>query len=108
MSPDHLHQRHPSDRSARRWLLLSMLVVVGACSKTPSILWAHVSVDDDVPMLSDLRTTVVSLSHPGLEPSIQRESLLGDAGGAPAPLAFPVVIPITLNAEYVGDVSLTA
>ena len=85
-----------------------MLVMAGACSKTPSILWAHVSVDDNVPMLSDLRTTVVSLSHPGLEPSVQRESLLSDAGGAPAPLAFPVVIPITLNAEYVGDVLLTA
>ena len=89
-------------------MVLSTLMMAGACSKTPSILWAHVSVDDNVPMLSDLRTTVVSLSHTGLEPSIQRQSLLGDAGGTPAPFAFPVLIPITLNAEYVGDVLLTA
>jgi len=108
MSPDHPHHRHPGTRSARHWMVLSMLLTAGACTKTPSILWAHVSVDDNVPMLSDLRTTVVSLSHTGLEPSVQRESLLSDAGGTPAPFAFPVVIPITLNAEYVGDVSLTA
>ena len=106
------HHGLPSRRSpplAPVWLALAALwAVVGGCSKTPSILWAHVSADDDVPMLSDLRATVVSLTHPDLEASTQRESLQpGDAGGAPAPFAFPVVMPITLNAEYVGDVQLT-
>jgi hypothetical protein len=82
---------------------------VGACTKTPSILWAHISADDDVPMLSELRATVTSLTHPELEPVVQHEALvMGDSGAPPAPFSFPVIMPITLHADYVGDVLLVA
>ena len=95
--------------SARHWLGLSALLFTGACTKAPVIFWAHVYVDDDVPMLSELRATVSSTSHPELEPVSQREALvMGDSGAPPAPFAFPVIIPITLNADFVGDVLLTA
>jgi hypothetical protein len=109
----HEHHRHLARRDAqrrasvRRWIGLSVLLACAACGKTPAVLWAHVYVDDGVPPISDLRTSVVSLSHPDLEPVVQRQILvMGDAAHA-APFAFPVAIPITLNAEYAGDVTLT-
>ena len=111
-------RRHSADRRlqwagtlARRagiGIAFAALLVDGACSQTPSTLFMTITADDGTPPIADMRTTITSLTNPGLVSSNQRRSLaVGDASDRPLPFQFPLYIPLTLDTAFAGAVTLT-
>lgn len=78
------------------------------CAQSSTVIETRVGADSTVPPVLILQMIVTSGANPALQSSSQLASLTpGPEAGVPAPFAFPVDLPISVDPSYAGAVTVT-
>lgn len=89
-------------RLAWPWLLA---LALAACAQSSTVVETTVNVDMAAPPLLLMRITVTSATDPArMSQSAIRSLLIGDAADRPAPFIFPLVLPVSVDPSFAGDV----
>jgi hypothetical protein len=96
-------------RDVRTAAALAAACLLGAgCAKDATSLTVTVDADSTVPPLLILRTAVARAADPARPVTANRSSpYAGDAADRPGPFAFPLLLPVTIDASYAGPVVVT-
>ncbi|MES1206592.1 MAG: hypothetical protein ABUS79_11710 [Pseudomonadota bacterium] len=90
------------------FFLVAVAVAASGCAKSPSIIRARISVDDNVPPLYILRSRLVRPAAPTEVAVTSRLSqAIGDATDRPGPYHFPLVLDVGVPPGWSGDVDVT-
>jgi len=82
-------------------LLAAAALAAGGCAKTPTVVATDVTADATVPPLLLLRITLASTTQPEIRSSSSFVSTVpDDAGTRPAPLPFPMRLPVTVDSAF--------
>ena len=86
--------------------LVGVLALEG-CAKSPTVVMTQISVDDTVPPILQLRTTLSLDSDPSNVASNMFSSLFhGDAADRPAPYRFPMLIQVAAPPDWSGPATI--
>jgi len=84
------------------------VAVAAGCAKEPTSVAVLVEADATVPPILILRSTLASAADPTRTSSGQRSSPYGsDAADRPGPFAFPLELPVSVDASFAGPVVIT-
>jgi hypothetical protein len=89
-------------------LAIATFVGTSGCAKDPTAVYTIVDVDETVPPVLKLRSTITRTSDPSQWSSGERSSPNGgDAADRPGPWVFPVGLELTVDESFAGPVTVT-
>jgi hypothetical protein len=95
-------------KAGRRLATLLLALAPLHCAQSSTVVETQVSADNTVPPVLILQMAVANLARPALQSSSQLASLQpGFEAGIPAPFAFPLELPISVDPSFAGTVTVT-
>jgi len=84
---------------------LAAALALAGCARSSTVVDTQVNIDMTAPPLLLLRITVTSATDPSrMSQSAIRSLLIGDAADRPAPFIFPLLLPVSVDRSFAGDV----